>query len=42
MKFLNKEQVEQIADSFETPLYVYSEEKLIEAANNFLAFPNAF
>ena len=42
LNFLNREQTEKIAESFETPVYVYSEEKLEEAANNFLAFPSAF
>lgn len=42
MKFLNREQVEQIAGNFETPLYVYSEKKLVEAADSFLAFPSSF
>jgi diaminopimelate decarboxylase len=42
LNFLNREQAEQIAENFETPVYVYSEEKLEEAADNFLAFPSAF
>lgn len=42
MNFLTKEQVEKIEGEFQTPVYVYSEEKLIEAADNFLAFPSAF
>ncbi len=40
--FLSQEQIEQISQSFELPLYVYSEAKLIEYANNMLAMPSAF
>ena len=42
MNFLKKEQAEFIENNFETPVYVYSEDKLIESANAFLAFPSAF
>jgi len=42
MNFLNKIQIENIDKKFQTPIYVYSEDKLLEAADNFLAFPNAF
>ena len=42
MNFLNKEQIIEIEDNFNTPVYVYSEDKLIEAADNFLAFPSVF
>ena len=42
MNFLTRELVEKIENSFQTPVYVYSEDKLIEAADNFLAFPSAF
>lgn len=42
MNFLNKKQIENIDKKFQTPIYVYSEDKLLEAADNFLAFPNAF
>jgi len=42
MNFLNIEQVKNIKEKFETPVYVYSEDKLIEAANNFLNFPSAY
>ena len=42
MNFLTKKQVEKIESEFQTPVYVYSEQKLIEAADNFLAFPSAF
>lgn len=42
LNFLNKTIISQIEEKFETPVYVYSEEKLLEAADNFLAFPSAF
>lgn len=42
MNFLKKEQAYFIDKNFETPVYVYSENKLIEAANAFLAFPSSF
>ena len=28
--------------NYQTPVYVYSENKLLEAADNFLSFPSAF
>lgn len=42
MNFLKKEQVQYIENNFETPVYVYSEDKLLDAADSFLAFPSAF
>jgi len=42
MNFLNEEQVNKIEQDFQTPVYVYSEDKLNEAADAFLAFPSAF
>jgi diaminopimelate decarboxylase len=42
MNFLTKEQVEEIEKSYSLPVYVYSEAKLLEAAQNFLDFPDAF
>ena len=42
MNFLKLEQANFIDENFELPVYVYSEKKLIESANEFLAFPSAF
>jgi diaminopimelate decarboxylase len=42
LNFLTHDQADHIAQSFKTPVYVYSQKKLEEAADNFLAFPNAF
>jgi diaminopimelate decarboxylase len=42
LNFLNSNQANQIAQDFQTPVYVYSQEKLEEAADNFLSFPSAF
>lgn len=42
LNFLTHDQADHIAQNFQTPVYVYSQEKLEEAADNFLAFPNAF
>ena len=42
MNFLTHTQIQEIEKKYQTPVYVYSEEKLIEAADNFLAFPSAF
>jgi len=42
MQFLNREQVKKIWSEIKTPVYVYSEEKLLEAADSFLSFPNAY
>jgi diaminopimelate decarboxylase len=42
MNFLRKEEVKKIEENYNTPVYVYSENKLLEAADNFLAFPSAF
>jgi len=40
--FLNNKQVKEIEEKFGTPVYVYSENELEKAADEFLAFPNAF
>lgn len=42
LKFLNNEQVLQIADEFGTPVYVYDQKTLVENARKVLNFPNAF
>ena len=42
MSFLTHSQITQIEQNYQTPVYVYSEDKLIQAADNFLAFPSAF
>jgi diaminopimelate decarboxylase len=42
MRFLDSEQAREIAAEFGTPIYVYSQEKLEEAAKQVLDFPNAF
>lgn len=42
MNFLKNEQAQFIVDNYETPVYVYSEEKLEKAADDFLAFPSSF
>lgn len=42
MNFLTKADVNAIVQNYQTPLYVYSEQKLLEAADNFLNFPSAF
>ena len=41
-RFLTPELVYHIAESFETPVYVYSEKELRERAREFMAFPSAF
>ncbi len=40
--FLSKEQIQTIAGNYELPIYVYSEQKLIEYAQNMLSMPNAY
>ncbi len=42
MNFLTEKQVKEIAENYELPIYVYSQEKLEKAADNFLNFPSAF
>jgi diaminopimelate decarboxylase len=42
MDFLKVEQAKYIDKNFETPVYVYSEKKLLDAVNEFLAFPSAY
>jgi diaminopimelate decarboxylase len=42
LNFLTIAQANIIADNFQTPVYVYSQENLEQAADDFLAFPNAF
>lgn len=41
-QFLSFEQARKIADQFGTPVYVYDEASLMEAAERLLAFPNPF
>jgi len=40
--FINNELAEKIESNFWSPVYVYSQEELEKAADDFLAFPNAF
>ena len=42
MNFLTQQKIQEIEQNYQTPVYVYSENKLIEAADNFLSFPSAF
>ena len=42
MNFLTSRQAQEISETHTPPVYVYSEGKLLEAADNFLAFPSAF
>ncbi len=42
MNFLTIDQVDDIISAYETPLYVYSEQKLRESAEKFCRFPSAF
>lgn len=42
LRFINNQQANFIRQNFETPVYVYSQEKLEAAADDFLAFPSAF
>src|SRR5580693_4726557 len=42
LKFLSPEQAELVRSRFGTPVYVYDERTLKEAARKALAFPNAF
>jgi diaminopimelate decarboxylase len=42
LNFLTSDQANNIAENFHTPVYVYSQEKLEQAADDFLAFPSAF
>ncbi len=42
MNFLTQTQINKIEQNYQTPVYVYSENKLLEAADNFLSFPSAF
>jgi diaminopimelate decarboxylase len=42
LRFLNREQIENIQHHYQTPVYVYSEKELLGAADNFLSFPSAF
>lgn len=41
-KFLTSELVHQIAENYQTPVYVYSEKELRERAREFMSFPSAF
>ena len=42
LKFLTRENIENIDENFQTPVFVYSEEELKKSANLFLNFPNAY
>ncbi len=42
MNFLTDQLAIKIATNYGTPVYVYSEDKLLDAADSFLAFPSAF
>ena len=42
MNFLTQQNIQEIEQNYQTPVYVYSENKLLEAADNFLSFPSAF
>lgn len=42
LNFLSQDQANNITKNFALPVYVYSEEKLEEAADKFLAFPSAY
>ena len=42
LRFINNQQANFIRQNFETPVYVYSQERLEAAADDFLAFPSAF
>ncbi|MBS8121805.1 diaminopimelate decarboxylase [Candidatus Vampirococcus lugosii] len=42
MNFLNISQIEYITNNYKTPVYVYSENKILESSQKFLNFPNAF
>jgi len=42
LNFLSQQNVADIRENFKTPVYVYSQEKLEESADNFLEFPSAF
>lgn len=40
--FLNKDLIEEIKNNYKLPVYVYNEDKLLDAVNNFNNFPSAF
>ncbi|MCB1142841.1 MAG: diaminopimelate decarboxylase [Leptospiraceae bacterium] len=42
LRFLNEEEVHSIAETFGTPVFVYSESELIQRAEAARSFPNAF
>lgn len=42
LNFLNKEQISEIEKNYKLPVYVYSEDKLLEAVNSFKNLPSAF
>ncbi|NQZ57076.1 MAG: diaminopimelate decarboxylase, partial [Lentisphaeraceae bacterium] len=42
LNFLSEDQCRIAADRFETPLYIYSQDKIQQACREALAFPNAF
>ena len=41
-RFLTPELVHEIAQNYETPVYVYSEKELRDRAREFMNFPSAF
>jgi diaminopimelate decarboxylase len=41
-RFLTSELVSQIAQNYQTPVYVYSEKELRDRAKEFMNFPSAF
>jgi len=42
LNFLNEKQIDKILSKYKTPVFVYNEDKLLEAAENFNNFPSAF
>ncbi len=42
LNFLNKDIIKEIEENYKLPVYVYSEQKLLEAAEKFKNFPSAY
>ena len=42
LNFLTRDQISEIGKKYKTPIYVYSEDKLLESVKNFKKFPSAF
>ena len=42
LRFLNRNQINEIQKDYISPVYVYSENQLLKATNEFLDFPSAF